>query len=512
LMIVDVSLTRGHDNPQLVFESLNSTGKELSQADLIRNYVLMSLEPRLQTRLYESYWRPMEIEFGQEAYNTHFDGFMRHYLTVRTGEIPRQDRVYEAFKTFSKTTEAGDVESMLSDLRKSSEFYCAMALGKEEDRELGEAFQDIRELRVDTAYPVLLGLYSDFNDGVLSHDDFLYIARLIESYVFRRSVCSIPTNSLNNTFANFPKELNKERYREAVEAKLMLLPSYRRFPNDEEFRRELQSRDLYNFRSRFYWLRRLENFDRKERVHVDEYTIEHIMPQNEDLRPEWKLALGEEWEKVQQRQLHTLGNLTLTGYNSEYSDRPFIEKRDMKGGFKESPVRLNSGLGQLDLWNESTIRARASELSQTALKVWPSPHLGAGVLDEYRKPKSRVGYTIDDHPHIALGSMKPVFEELRKEILALDRVVTEEFLKQYVAYKAETNFVDIEPQAGRLWLFINVPFAELSDPQGRAEDVANRGKHGNGDVRLPVRSVDDIPYAIGLIRQALDRQIEDGVS
>src|SRR5438445_3384571 len=153
--------------------------------------------------------------------------------------------------------------------------------------------------------------------------------RWIESYVLRRAVCGIPTNSMNKTFATFTKSLRKDRYQESIAAHFLLLPSYRRFPSDDEFRRELQVKDLYNFRSRSYWLRRLENHDRKERVVVDEYTIEHILPQNENLSSEWQAELGPEWERIQQTYLHTLGNLTLTGYNPELSDRPSVEKRDM---------------------------------------------------------------------------------------------------------------------------------------------------------------------------------------
>ena len=214
-----------------------------------------------------------------------------------------------------------------------------MALDRESVGLLGEAFRDLRELRVDVAYPFLLELYSDYDTGQLSAAEFHRAVRLVESYVFRRAVCSIPTNSLNKTFANFGRELRKESYLESIIAHFRLMPSYRRFPPDEEFKRELQVRDLYNFPRRSYWLRRLENHQRKERVPVDEYTIEHIMPQNEDLSMEWRKDLGPDWERVHETWLHTLGNLTLTGYNSEYSDRPFAQKRDMDGRIQDKPAQ-----------------------------------------------------------------------------------------------------------------------------------------------------------------------------
>ena len=359
LVIVDVALNRDQDNPQRIFESMNSTGRELSQADLIRNYVLMGLEPKHQTQLYEDHWRPMEVNFGQEAYGSHFDSFMRHYLTLKTGEIPNVRAVYEAFKGYSREPEVDSrgVDSLVRDIRSFAGYYCSMALGKETDKALAEAFQDLRELKVDVAYPFMLELYHDYATGILELNDFVRAIRLVEAYVFRRAICAIPTNSLNKTFATFRRNLRKDRYLESIQAALVLLPSYRRFPNDEEFKREFAARDLYNFPRRSYWLRRIENHGRKERVPVDEYTIEHIMPQNDNLSAKWREDLGPDWERVHETRLHTLGNLTLTGYNSEYSDRPFIEKRDMKGGFKESPLRLNEGLGAIDLGTKQPSRS-----------------------------------------------------------------------------------------------------------------------------------------------------------
>ena len=385
LVIVDISLNRDQDNPQLIFESLNSTGRELSQADLIRNFILMGLEPQLQTRLYEQYWRPMEVDFGQEAYATHFDSFMRHYLTVKTGEIPNVREVYEAFKQYARSkVRMEGIEALVADIRAFAGYYCAMALGAEQDAELTAAFHDLRELRVDVAYPFLLELYQDYATQALSRQELLHVVRLVESYVFRRAVCAIPTNSLNKTFATFGRALKKDRYFESILAYFLLLPSYRRFPDDEEFKREIQLKDLYNFRNRSYWLRRLENYGRRERVPVDEYTIEHILPQNENLSAQWQAELGSEWERIHKTYLHTLGNLTLSGYNSEYSDRPFAEKRDMSGGFKESPLRLNQGLGSLVYWNEETIHERAEKLAGQALNVWAAPKLDPTVLEAYK--------------------------------------------------------------------------------------------------------------------------------
>ena len=521
LMMVDIKLKRGEDNPQLIFESMNSTGKELSQADLIRNYILMGLEHDLQTELYDQFWRPMEVDFGQEAYGTHFDGFMRHYLTVKAGEIPNISAVYDAFKEHAHTSrdpavdDDTHVKALVHDIRTFARYFCAMALGAETDPELKRAFHDLRELKVDVAYPFLLELYHDYKAGILTKADLLTSVRLVEAYVFRRAICAIPTNSMNKTFSTFTKSLKKERYLESIQAHFLLLPSYRRFPRDDEFHRDLQTRDLYNFRSRSYWLRRFENYQRKELVAVDEYTIEHLLPQNENLSPQWRTDLGAEWKHIQATWLHTLGNLTLTAYNSDYSDRPFVEKRDMpdapEKGLRQSPLKLNAGLGTLEKWDEAAIRTRADKLAHQALKVWARPELSEDVLESYQPKKAMTpSFTIENHPKLLLPNISPVFEAFRKAVLALDPCVTEEFVKHWVAYQAETNFVDVVPQRSGLRLALNMRFSDVSDPKGRCKDVTGLDFRGTGDVQVRLSTLDELPYVIGLVRQSLELQLGNG--
>ena len=471
----------------------------------------------MQTELYKNYWRPMEKGFGQAAYAVHFDAFMRHYLTAKTGEIPNVREVYTAFKTYARARSTGDksdTRDLVADIHAFATYYCAMALGEETDADLKQAFHDLRELKVDVAYPFLLDAYHDFRQQRLSADELHSIVRLVESYVFRRAICAIPTNSMNKTFAGLSRTLKKDRYLESVQAALLLLPSYRRFPADDEFEREIKNRDLYNFRSRSFWLRRLENHGRKERVLTEEYTIEHILPQNEALSAAWQAELGPGWQEVQAKVLHTLGNLTLTGYNSEYSDRPFAFKRDTVTdkagnpiGLAHSPLKLNRGMAQVAVWNEAAIQARADRLATEATKVWQAPTLPADVLAAYRPGKQGAQYAIGDHPNLTGGAMAALFQDLRQRIVAIDPCVTEEFLKLYVAYKAETNFVDVVPQAKRLRLSLNLGFHEIDDPKGLCVDVSNLGRWGNGDVEVGLSSAEQLPYVMGLIRQAFDHQM-----
>ncbi len=512
LMIVDIALTRGQDNPQLIFESMNSTGKELSQADLIRNYILMGLEQEIQTALYEDHWRPMEKRFGQVSYSSHFDSFVRFYLTMKLGEIPNISDVYEEFKKYSQepvTAEKG-VQWLVADIQQNAYNYCSMALNKETDKELADAFADLRELNAGVAYPFLLEVYADYKSGLIEKDELLQIIRLVESYVFRRAVCSIPTNSMNKTFAGLNKHILKEKYVESVQAHLLNLSSYRRFPDDDEFRRNFEYRDLYQFRRNKYYLRRLENHEHKEKIQLDDYSIEHIMPQNINLSQEWRDELGPDWGEVQKKYLHTLGNLTLTRYNSEYSDKPFQVKRDMDGGFKASPVRLNSDLKELSNWTESEIVKRSQRLSKIATEVWSRPTISLDVLKFYQNAtKVKETYRIEDFKYLAPDSqVRKLFDAFKAEVSAFDECVTEVPLKLYVAFKAETNFVDVIPKAKSLALTLNMNLDELVDPRRMAFDITGLGKLGNGNVRVDLKSVDDLHYVLGLVRQSFELQMK----
>ena len=381
LMVVCVGLDKRQNNPQQIFERMNSTGKKLNEADLVRNFVLMSLEPQTQNRLYKEHWRPMEKEFGDELV-TLFDRFMRDYLTIKNeGVIPKIGDVYEEFKTYRrKTAESMDVATLVQDVRKFAGFYCAIALEKKEnDPVLAPAFTDFRELKAKVAYPLLLRLYDDYKNEkrLLDRSEFAQIVQLIVSYIFRRAVCKIPTNTLNKTFATFGKEIDNNRYLESVKDHFLSLESNRRFPNDKEFRDALKERDLYHFQpqNRKYWLLRLENYDRLERISPDEYSIEHIMPQDENLHIEWRNALGNNWKEAHQTWLHRLGNLTLTPtrYNSKYGNHPFAKKRDMEWGYHASPLRLNEGLRQAKKWDVEEIQQRGEYLANLATEVWKAP-------------------------------------------------------------------------------------------------------------------------------------------
>ena len=384
LAIVDIALDRRYDDPQLIFESLNSTGLNLSQADLIRNYVLMGQEFKFQNKLYNDYWLPMEQRFGK-AYIKWFDSFVRDYLTLKRQQITNISDVYETFKVHvPRQTTPEALETIIAEISRYSKHYICIALSKEEDTdkeedtELRDCFSDIDKLDVTVAFPFLLKVYEDYTRGCIQKSEFIEILRLVESYVFRRAICDIPTNSLNRTFAIrlIPKKSN---YLESLKEAFLNLAdqsSSYRYPTDSEFKQEFLVKGVYNNLKRCqYLLHKLENHENKQPIHrIEDYTVEHVMPQNPDLSDKWKEELGKNWQEIQDKYLHTIGNLTLTGYNSELSDRPFSEKKEHKpGGFRDSRLRLNDSLLRVQKWNEDAILARAKELAEKALKIWISP-------------------------------------------------------------------------------------------------------------------------------------------
>lgn len=508
LFIVDVALEKDKDNPQLIFESLNSTGLDLSHADLIRNYILMGQETNLQNELYERFWFPMEQSYGND-YSTYFDWFMRDYLSVKTGSIPKIGMVYDSFKKYVQGENAPEsIKEVVKDIYKFSNHYVNIVLHKEPDAGLNSAFKSISKLKVDVSYPYFLPVYNDYKDEVISKTELIEIIHLVESYVFRRAICGIPTNSMNKTFSNLYKSIQKDKYADSVKASFQLLESYKRFPLDVEFEKEIIMKDVYNFRSRNYLLSKLENYKRKELVNVDNYTIEHVMPQNPNLSEEWRNMLGENWKTVQESYLHTIGNLTLTGYNSELSDRPYSQKKTIEGGFNDSPIRLNDTLRKAESWREEEILSRAKELAFKASEIWTSPDLTEEQL-EYYKPedKSTAIYSLDVYDYLK-GDMIELYEILKKRIMNIDSSVYEEYKKLYIAYKSSTNFVDIVPQKSRLRLSLNIPFSIIIDPKGYCKDITDLGRWGNGDVEVSFENINQLDDVMELIEQAFDKQMD----
>ena len=379
LSLVSISLDKDSDNPQMIFESMNSTGKDLSQTDLLRNYLLMDLTPEKQTRLYKTYWKSMEELFGEDIYKNDvnkFDYFIRDFLTLKsdTGYICKINNVYENFKRYYLDNNC-EKFAVLKDLFTYAKYYAWIDLLQENDDELKLYWQEFKKLDSHVVYPFLLKLYDDYSRQILIKEDFKKILQVVISYLWRRAICEIPTNSLSKTFATLYQAVDKDDYVNSVIKAFVFKSSYKRFPSDYEVREKLQTKDIYHFRLRKYLLEALENYYHKEPIDLNtaNYTIEHIMPQNIEHNLSWQQMLGENWQEVHSLYLHTLGNLTITGYNAEMSNKSFGEKVNGESGFKHSHLKLNESIVQCDVWNKKAIQRRTNILTDIILKIWKYP-------------------------------------------------------------------------------------------------------------------------------------------
>lgn len=514
LVVVDVSLTRGQDDPQMIFESLNSTGVDLTQADLIRNFVLMRLDESLQTQLYEEYWQPIEQAFGRR-YRTEFDKFVKDFLTlqIRPGTPLKAAEIYHEFHSyFLRVIEKCGVDGILNDLRRFGAYYTAFSLGQEKQPALKEAFARLRSL-VEVASPVVLTLYDFYERAkTLTAEDFIEAIELLESFVFRRSVCDMQTRSLGQIFASLAYRITENQPLLSLKIALYRQGKKRRFPTNAEFCESLETRDVYDMRTCFYLLDRLENFS-KERIDTSNFSIEHVLPQNQDLRPEWLAMLGSEWKAVQETWLHRLGNLTLTGYNSTYSDKPFTDKKTIVGGFNESPLRLNKFIREQLTWNAETIEKRGKLLTEKATTVWRPLVVDSLVvkqqeLEEYKALAAN--YKIEN---LELDeTAKKFLEALMSQIRVLGTDVVELPNDRSVIYRVFDFFVEIIPRKQRLSLLLNIDFADCEDPSGNARDATELafiiGATEIGGVLYNLDSEIDVPAAINVVRQAYERVTE----
>ena len=388
LKIVDIMLTTPDDNPQLIFESLNSTGLGLSQTDLIRNFLLMGLERTEQETLYTKFWMPMEKRITESKKEDEFDEFLQDFLTVKQIDIPIKREVYDKYKEYFHE-ENKDNFSCVEELEYYSKFYQILALEVTDDQQIKEAVSNINKLRVTVTYPLLLQVFSDEAKGVITKDDVLEIMELIQSYIFRRQIVVQMTSGHGRIFATLYDRIDKgdrQRYVESVKAGLQIQTGKYRFPSDEEFLSHLLVADMYNVKGNIYPLLKLENFKRKkEKVGILDsppVTIEHILPQNPNLLEDWRNELGDEWKLVQKEKVNRLGNLTITELNSEYSDSSFQIKKEK--GYDNSIYHLSGELKHLEHWNGDEIDKRTTNLADLALEVWKHPKLPDEILDKYR--------------------------------------------------------------------------------------------------------------------------------
>ena len=386
LIFVDIALDRQKDNPQRIFESLNSTGLELSQADLIRNYILMGLSRTNQDKIYKSYWEVIERNAKDETLNkTRVSEFIRDYLTLKNKEIPNKGDVYTKFKEKYPTSTIDDLEIVLSELKSLVKYYNKLTNPKNEtDREIKTQLEYINRLEINVAFPFLMKVYEDYSNSIIDKTTFISILSLVQSFTFRRFILGLPTNALNKIFMNLYDKVEPDNYLFSIQKSLLQRSGVQRFPRDTETINALKEKDVYNIKpkNRTYLLERLENHQNNEPVIIEgnsDITIEHIFPQNPDAK--WKIELGtDEYNLIKENYLNTIGNLTLSGNNGKLGNKPFLEKREMNVDGKEqgyifSRLWLNRDLKEKSKWDKEEIENRANQITQRLLKIWEIPDI-----------------------------------------------------------------------------------------------------------------------------------------
>ncbi len=435
LIFVEISLDRGKDDSQRIFESLNSTGLELSQADLIRNYILMGLNPINQNKIYNNYWEIIEKFAKDETSNTNrVSDFIRDYLTLVNNKIPNKSKVYLEFKAKFPTTDLQGLEKKLSPIKSLVKFYNKLLNPKNEpDKEIRLQLTYINRLEINVAYPFLMKVYEDYSENVIDKDTFIKVLDFIQSFAWRRFVVGLPTNALNKIFMTLYEKVDKNDYLLSLQKWLLKRPGSQRFPKNKEVIESLKLKDVYNIKSknRTYLLERLENFKNNEPVIIEgntDITIEHIFPQNPD--PKWKVDLGaDEYNLIKETYLNTIGNLTLSGNNGKLGNKPFVYKRDLENlGYKDSRLWLNKYLSISEKWDKVEIEKRFDLLAKRFLEIWQIPEIKLEERDENNEvnifdaedPKfKKLEYAIFFDQKIEVNQVAKLYVEVFKQLFDL---------------------------------------------------------------------------------------------
>lgn len=385
LIFVEISLERDKDDPQRIFESLNSTGLDLSQSDLIRNFILMDLPPKEQNRIFETIWNPIEKNARDIVRKeSKVSDYIRDYLTLRNKKIPNKSKVYVEFKKLYENRKDEAYHQELENI-KSLSFHYKKFINPSTIKEVDirKEMEYINRLEINVAYPFLLQLFEDADNGLIEKAEFIKILKLIQSYTWRRFVVGLPTNSLNKIFMTLYSEVDTEEYYESVAIALLKKRGRGKFPTNEELRNALKDRDLYNTQSKNknYMFEMLENFNNREHVNtsIEDITIEHIFPQNPN--EQWaEELLPEEYFAFKEKHLNTIANLTLSGNNGALGNKSFLAKKEMnvdgnEQGYQYSRLWLNAYLKKIDRWDVSKYKERFDIIYERFLKIWEYPEV-----------------------------------------------------------------------------------------------------------------------------------------
>ena len=439
LMFVEISLDRDKDDPQRIFESLNSTGLELSQADLIRNYILMGLKRKSQNKIYENYWEHIEQLSKDESTNSSkVSDYIRDYLTLENKKIPNKNKVYHEFKEKYPTSTVEVLENILTPIKKLVKHYNKLLNpAHEPDNDIRQQLQYINRLEINVAYPFLLKVYDDYSTGVISKQTFIEVLELIQAFTWRRFIIGLPTNALNKIFMRLYEDIDSQNYLTSIQLALLKKKGSQRFPRNKEVVNTLKEKDMYGIKTknRVYFLERLENHRNKELVKIDgnsDITIEHIFPQNPE--PKWKIELGEEaYNFIKENYLNTIANLTLSGNNGKLGNKIFFSKKEMnvdgeEQGYKYSRLWLNSYLTQIDKWGKDEIEKRFQIIEERFLSIWVFPDIDTeldtdfnevNIFDAEEPTFKKLEYVIFFDQKLEISTVSGLYLEVMKTLFDL---------------------------------------------------------------------------------------------
>lgn len=436
LEIINITLNN-EDNPQLIFESLNSTGLDLSEGDKIRNYILMGLPKQKQDEYYEKYWNCIE-----KCTKYDVSSFIRDYLSVKQLVIPSQKKVYINFKKYVEDSSLKIIE-ILEDLLSYAKRYNILLCEKTSSKELNSCINRLNRLETTVTRPFFLEVLRLYDENQINLNEVAEAFSITESYLFRRTICDLPTNALNKIFLLLNREIMRydgtdSNYIEKLKFALLSKKDRARFPNDDDFSLMFTEKPIYqmNSKNKIYILERLENFgtleDKDIYRHYDEgeYSIEHIMPQH--LTPAWIKELGDSYEEIHDTWLHRIANLTLTAYNSKYSNSTFVEKKTMKNGFEDSGIRLNTYVSKKDKWTLAELRDRNDYLLKRALNIWAFPSTN------YKPQEKQLdSYTLDDEASFLSGRQiaKFVYKGIEQPVVSWVEMYTKVLRALYLEDK-----------------------------------------------------------------------------
>lgn len=389
LICADIRLDTD-DNAQEIFERINSTGIKLGLADLIRNYILMTDTD--QERLYEEYWLTVQNLLPDKL----LDNFFIDYLNMKSDGFVKES---EAYKSFKQVYVEGkyDNEKMLQEILHYAKQYYVFCYGSSDfGAEVNKALAGLRKLKQTTVYLFLFRVFDDYENGIINKNELARVLKMLLSYSIRRLVCEIGSNTLRGLYKTlygrvFEQKENKNTYYDSLVSFFLQQTSKNTIPSDNEFVTALQEKNLYSKNALCkYLLCAIEN-QGKETLDTENLSIEHIMPQNKNLSMSWQKMLGENWQSVHEKYIHTLGNLTLTGYNSELGDKPFEKKKEKLEETITHIAVLYSDVKDKSEWNSVNMEKRAKRLAEIILKLFP-----------IEQPKTKIEFT---DPHYKLYTL-----------------------------------------------------------------------------------------------------------